>query len=100
MELQMRTHDWSRRAPDWLAAAVAGLVAGAVLMVLELAWSASMAESPWRIPRMVAALVMGDQTLEPATFSLGVVTLALFIHYLLGVLFGLSIGFIIAGFHY
>lgn len=103
MELQMQLHQWERRAPDWRAAAAAGFAAGAVLMVLELIWAASMhMDGPWRIPHMVAALVLGPGILErtPSEFSLLVVSIALVTHYVLGVVFGVLLGFLIAGFHY
>lgn len=35
MELHMQSHHWERRMPDWLAASVAGLVGGALVIVLE-----------------------------------------------------------------
>jgi hypothetical protein len=103
MELQMQSHAWTRRAPDWKAAAVAGFAAGAVLMVLELIWEATMGPAgPWRIPHLVAALVLGPDILKPAAlpFDLGVVSIALVVHYVIGVGFGLIIGALIAGFHY
>lgn len=103
MELHLHAHPWAWRAPDWRAAAVAGFAAGAVLMVLELIWAASMTlEGPWRIPQLVAALTMGPGVLDraPQDLSLGVVWAALLTHYVLGTLFGLILGVIIAGFHY
>ena len=36
MELRMHSHHYVARQPDWIAAAVAGFVAGAVVMVMEL----------------------------------------------------------------
>ena len=39
MELHMQSHHYVRRQPDWTAAAVSGLAAGALLLVLELFWS-------------------------------------------------------------
>lgn len=101
MELRLQAHAWEWHAPDWRAAAVAGFAAGAVLMVLELVWAASMsAEGPWRIPHLVAALVMGPGLLGQATqaFDLGVVSAALVTHYVLGIAFGLALGALIAGF--
>jgi hypothetical protein len=101
MELQMHRHDWERRWPDWTAAAVAGFVAGAVLMVLELLWAATMSgESPWMISRMVAAITMGPGTLDSGAFSLGVVAVAMLTHYVLGVVFATILAIVIAGFHY
>ena len=102
MELDMRSHehDWRRRLPDWPTAVCAGLVAGALLMVLELMWSASVNGSPWAISHQVAAIVMGPETLQSSGFSLGIVAVALATHYVLGVVFGVLLAVIIAGFHY
>jgi hypothetical protein len=100
MELHAHTHHWVRRSPDWRAAAVAGFAAGAILMVLELFWSASGAgENPWEISHMVAAIVAGPDTLGPSGFELGVMALALVIHYVLGIMFGLILGAVMAPFH-
>src|SRR6202008_2660838 len=52
MELRLRLHHWEGRSPDLLAAAVAGFAAGAVLMVLELLWSAAVrSDALWRVPQ-------------------------------------------------
>lgn len=103
MELQLHLHRWGRNRPDWTAAAVSGFAAGAILMVLELAWAATMSgNGPWRTPQLVAALVLGPDTLAASaySFSVRVAALALVIHYALGILFGLVLGYVIAGFHY
>jgi hypothetical protein len=103
MELRLHLRRWERREPDWAAAAVAGFAAGAVLMVLELAWAAlSASDGPWRISQLVAALVLGPGTLQVSahSYDTGIVAIALAIHYLLGVGFGLMLGFILAGARY
>jgi hypothetical protein len=103
MELQMRSHehDWQRRLPDWTSAACAGLVGGAVLMVLELLWAATVGGgSPWLTSRMIAAITLGPDTLQSSTFHVGVMAVALGTHYVLGIVFGLVLATIIAGFHY
>ena len=103
MELQLHLHRWERREPDWAAAAVAGFAAGAVLMVLELVWAAMMGSSgPWRISQLVAALVLGPDTLQAPgdSFNATVVGVALVTHYVLGVAFGVVLGLLITGFHY
>lgn len=102
MELQMQSHAWRTRQPDWAAAITAGLIAGALLMVLDLLWSVSVAGgSPWRTSHLIAAIVMGPETLQQSsTFSIAVVAIALATHYLLGIVFGVVLAFIIAGFHY
>ncbi len=103
MELELHTHRWARSRPDWAAAAVAGFAAGAILMVIELVWAATMSSTgAWRTPQLVAALVLGPDTLQASgySFSVRIVALALAIHYALGIAFGLVLGYVIAGFHW
>lgn len=101
MELHMHSHHWERRLPDWPAAAVSGFAAGAVVMVLELLWSTLIMDaSPWTTSRMIAAIVLGPDTMQATGFSVGVVALALATHYVLGIVFGLVLASIIAPFHF
>lgn len=102
MEMRLHPHAWQRRQPDWAAAVTAGLIGGAVLMVLELAWSASVSsgDNPWRSSQLIAAIVMGQGVLQSSSFSIGVVAVALATHYVLGIVFGLLLAFIIAGFRF
>jgi hypothetical protein len=103
MEDRLHLPRWGRRDPDWSAAAVAGFAAGAVLMVVELLWATVMSSSgPWRISQLIAALLLGTDTLQPTTdgFSASVVAVALATHYAAGVFFGMAAAFIGAGFHY
>ena len=81
-----------RRPVDWPAAAVAGFGAGAILMVLDLVWSLAVTgEGPWVAPRMIAAIVMGPEVLASSGFDLGIVVLALLLHYAFGIVGGLVI---------
>lgn len=98
--MDIHLHSYQRqRVPDWPAAAVAGLAAGAVLMVLELVWSTLVAGgSPWAVSRMIAAILMGPATLQSPEFNLEVVAMALAAHYVLGVGFGLVLAAIIVPF--
>jgi hypothetical protein len=122
MELHLNRIGAGDRQPDWVAAAVAGFAAGAVLMILELAWTASTGGNapghtsqlaaapelawtassgsygPWRTSQLVAALTLGQGVLNPPAqvFSFGLVGVALITHYVLGVVFGLVLGAIIA----
>jgi len=101
MELEMHPHQWERRAPDWAAAIVSGLVAGAVLMVLDLVWSSIMSTGDtWRTSHLVSAIVLGPGALQDSAFSIGIAAVALITHYALGVVFALCLAFIVAGFHY
>ena len=81
----------------WGAAAWAGLVAGLVFMMMEmlLVWLA-MGQSPWGPPRMIAAMGMGKEVLPPpATFSAPVMMVAMGIHMMLAVVYGLIVGAIV-----
>jgi len=100
MELRLHSHRWDARAPDWTAAVVSGFVAGALLMVMELLWNTNlMGSTPWTMPHMIAAMVEGSNALQSNGFSFAVVALALAIHYLLGIVFGVVLAAIIAPFH-
>lgn len=98
MELQVHSRYWPWRAPDGAAAIVAGLAAGAVLMVLDLLWPLMFGNGdPWATSHKIAALLMGQQVLHTSGFDLGVVATALLIHYTLGVFSGFVVGAAIAG---
>lgn len=99
MDLHLNRMHWEHRLPDATAAAVAGLAAGAVLMVLELLWTSFVtAGDPWRVSRLVAALLMGVDPLQTGGFDALVVAVALLTHYGLGIGFGLALAWLIAGF--
>ena len=101
MELHMHSHRWAPHAPNWPAAVVAGFTAGAVMMVLELLWSALVVgANPWTVSHMLAAIVMGPDALQSADFDANIVTLALATHYVLGIVFGIVLSAIIASFHF
>ena len=85
------------RSTDWTAAAVAGLAAGAVLMVLDLVWSALFhPDGPWRISHMIAPIFTRTMPApgEGYAFSVNVVAIAMITHYALGVVFGVVMGFL------
>jgi len=99
MELHLQSHHWQARWPDWAAAAVAGFGAGGVLMLLELAWAAFISgDDPWQTSRMIAAMAMGADTLQPTGYSMTVLVVALLVHYALGVVFGVLLAAIMAPF--
>ena len=90
---------WTRRTPDWTVAAVAGLAAGAVLMVLDMIWSSLFAGGgPWQTSHMIAPIFVGSQVAQTHaySFSAGVVAIALATHYVLGIVFGLILGTVMA----
>ena len=91
------------RGVDWFAAGVAGFAAGAVMMVLELAWAASMSDvGPWRVTQLTAALTLDrEATLSaPASqFKLATVAVALVTHYALGIFSGFVLAWILTAIH-
>ena len=101
MDYSLHLTRWHYRRPDWLAAVVAGLAGGAVLMVLELLWGAATSDAgPWRASQLVAAMTLGPGVLQSsaATFQANVVGTALVTHYALGIVFGLVFGVVATGF--
>ncbi len=100
MELHVHSHHYVRRLPDWSAAAVSGVAAGALLIVVEMFWSTMVAGvHPWATTRMIAAIVMGREVLQTSMFSVGTVAMALIIHFVLGAILGAVLCAIIAPFH-
>jgi hypothetical protein len=84
----------ARRHIDWRAGVYAGLTGGVVFLILEMTMvRLFMGESPWAPPRMIAAIILGEGVLpmpgKPATFDLGVVSVAMIIHFALSVIYGL-----------
>lgn len=100
MELHLHSHHFTRRMPDWRAAAIAGIVAGVVFLVVELGALWLMGESPWGPPRMIAAIVMGRDVLSQAVPGAGVMLAALAVHFVLSVALGLIMATIMAPFRF
>jgi len=101
MDYSLQLNRWHYRQPDWVAAVVAGFAGGAVMMVLELLWTAATNEvGPWRASQLVAAMVLGPGVLQAsaATFQADVVGTALVTHYALGIGFGVLFGIVATGF--
>lgn len=81
-------------ATDWKAGALAGLIAGIVFLMLEMAlvWMVQ-GMSPWGPPYMMAAMVLGADVLPDmgtwAVFDLKIVMIAMMIHFPMAVIYGL-----------
>lgn len=77
------------------AGAFAGLIAGAVFMMMEMGLVALSGGSPWAPPRMIAAIVMGEGVLPPpANFDLMIMIAAMAVHFMLSIVIGLGFAFI------
>lgn len=86
------------RKLDFKAAILAGIVAGLVFMMLEMALVMMFkGQSQWGPPRMMAAIVMGPKVLPPpATFDMAIMMVAMMIHLMLSIVLGLMIGWAIS----
>lgn len=103
MELQVDSHRWVSRKPDLAAAVVAGLVAGAIAMSIDLLWTTlALGRNPWHTAHQVAALLLGPGILSGETwiFKPGIIATALLIHYGLGIVFGGLVAFVAASYRY
>lgn len=85
-------------AIDWSAAIWAGIVSGAIFMMLEMIMvPVFLGGSPWGPPRMIAAMVMGEGVLPPpATFDLTILMVAMVVHFVLSIAFALVLALLIA----
>ncbi len=86
-----------RSTIDWKSAIWSGLIAGFVFLALELILVPLLqGGSPWGPPRMIAAIGMGKEVLPPpATFDLGIIFVAMLIHFALAIVYGLILALII-----
>ncbi|MGH2536328.1 MAG: hypothetical protein ACRDHL_02920 [Candidatus Promineifilaceae bacterium] len=86
-----------RQLLDWRAAIWAGLIAGAVLLiVLLVGYPLFTGGSPVIVLRYISSLLLGDEVLLPGEGSdAAVVVVALIVHFVLSVLFTLLLAFII-----
>lgn len=75
----------------------AGLLGGLIFLTLEMLMVPLFAGgSPWGPPRMIAAIVLGRDVLPPpATFNLGIVVVALIVHFILSIAYAFVIGLIV-----
>ncbi|MGI8668820.1 MAG: hypothetical protein ACR2J3_03120 [Aridibacter sp.] len=87
-------------AINWKAAIIAGIVAGAIFMMLEMILVPLVGGgSPWGPPRMIAAIGMGKEVLPPpGDFALMPVMVAMVIHFILSIIFAVILAFIIQRF--
>lgn len=85
-----RTTESATRAIDWKAGVWAGLIAGVVFMMAEMIMVAVFeGKSPWGPPRMIAAMVLGQDVLKPPTFDPGIMMATMMVHFPLSIIYGL-----------
>lgn len=90
-----------RIVPNWRAAVAAGIIAGAVFLVLEMVMVAIfLGGSPWDPPRMMAAIVLGERVLPmpgqtPPPMTAGVVLAALAVHFVLSMVYAVILSALI-----
>jgi hypothetical protein len=82
---------------DWRAAVLAGVIAGAIFLVLEMVLPTLLiGSSPWVALRYTASMMLGDGVLPPpAGFDATVVLVGLLIHFVLSILYACVLAFII-----
>ncbi|KJK25937.1 membrane protein [Burkholderiaceae bacterium 16] len=102
LHLHMQSHHFARRAPDWRAAAIAGLIAGTLYVVLELLTARFVLyQGAWGTVKMVAAIMLGREALASAdAFSWTIVLAAGVVHFALSVVLATILAMIIASFRF
>ena len=100
MELHLQSHHFTHRLPDWRAAALAGLVAGTVFIVMELlVVRFLMYQGAWGTVTMVAAIILGrDALMSPAPPAWLVIGAALVVHYALSIVLATLLAALVAAF--
>lgn len=85
---------------DWKAWVLSGIIAGGIFLLLALALvPLVLGGSPWGLPRMIAAIVMGEGVLTPETFSLGVILVAVGVHFVLSLIYAFAFALVIGRMH-
>jgi len=81
---------------NWNAAIKASIIAGLTFLILELGLVATVGgESLWGSPRMIGAIVLGEDVLPPpATFDLVSFIAALVVHFALAIIYGVIFAFV------
>src|ERR1700751_1351148 len=97
----MESHHFTHGRLDLRAAVLAGVIAGAVFLVLGVVLMAlTTGGSLLEPPRMVAAIILGRGALQsPQAFSIGIVLAAFGVHFALAIVFALVLGLIMTSFN-
>jgi hypothetical protein len=98
----LHAHTSARVIADWRAAIWAGVIAGVVFLVLEMLMvPIFLGGSPWDPPRMMAAIVLGETVLPipgqpPALPNAGVLAAAMGVHFVLSIIYALTLAALLA----
>lgn len=97
MSTMHRTHGLMRQVMDWRAAVIAGLLAGALTLLLRMIlWSVVTGGSVWTPFYHSAAVLLGPARLAPAGApDLGIVLIGTLLHLFLSLLFTILVAFIV-----
>lgn len=88
-------HAETTRGAHLKTGALAGVIAGAAFMMMEMGLVALSGGSPWGPPRMIAAIVMGEGVLPPpASFDLMILMTAMAVHLMLSIIIGIGFAFL------
>lgn len=81
----------------WKAVIWSGITAGVVMLILEMIMNPLfLGASIWGPPRMMAAILLGNEVLPPpATFDLGILLAAMIVHLVLSILYTIVIGIMV-----
>lgn len=89
-------HRYAHFSLNWEAAVAAAIIAGVVFLVLELAMAPLfLGMSPWAPVRMIGAMILGQDVLQPATFNVGVLAAALLVHFVLSIIYAIIFGLLL-----
>lgn len=85
-----------RQLVDWRAAVWAGIISGAVFLIIAMALTAVYVGSPWVVTRLLASVLLGSGVLPPpATFTAVTFLVSLILNFLLSVAFACTIAFVL-----
>lgn len=85
---------------NWKAGVWAGLIAGVIFIVLDMIMVRMfMGERPWAPPPIIAAMLLAQGVLpgydSPPSFDVGIMVTALAIHFVLSVVYGLIVAWLV-----
>ena len=97
LQLSLPSRAFGRVPPNFAAALQASLLAGtALLAVLDLTGIVAYDESPWKLPRVIAAVLRGPDVLDdPDEYDLAIVATGLALFYAASTLYGVALSFLV-----